>query len=133
MSEYNVRSEDFSHDRHVTPLILGLGSVLAPLGFILIPEAHQQSRIFQHIGYFSLFWHVFLIIGGVMILYGWWKRRIDIEAAGYVMSSTGAFFYTIALFTIAGWGAWFSALLIGSLAGGEISRAWAAIRGRVVS
>lgn len=115
--------------RPLVPLLLALGTLGTSIGFALIPSAHNDAPIYQSVGLIVVTWHLFFVIGGAMILVGWYRRRVDLEAAGYVISATGAMVYVIAAFSIRGWAAWTAGCLITTLAGGQIGRALSAIRG----
>lgn len=116
--------------RPVVPLILGLGSLLIPVGFAFIDPVKDESPLFQQVGLFVGVWLAFLLAGGSLVVAGWWKRRVELEAAGYVLASTGAIIYAMTAFAVAGWRAWTSGVLIATMAGGQIGRAVAAMRGR---
>lgn len=115
--------------RPLVPLLIALGTLGTSIGFALIPPAHNEAPIYRAVGLVAIVWHLFFVAGGVLILVGWYRRRVDVEAAGYVISATGAMVYVIAAFSIRGWAAWTAGCLITTLAGGQIGRALSAIRG----
>jgi hypothetical protein len=116
--------------RPYVPLVLGAGTIVTPLGFVLLAPARDSAPVFQSVGWLALGWHIILATGGVLILSGWLCRRSDLEAAGYVAASTGAFFYAAAAFYVRGWAAWTGGCLIATLAGAELGRALSTIKGR---
>jgi hypothetical protein len=115
--------------RPLVPLVLGVGTLITPIGFFVIDPAHEQAPVYRSLGLFSATWHAFFVVGALLIIAGWYERRIDYEAAGYVISATGACIYVIAAFAVRGWAAWTAGVLILTLAGAQIGRAVSMMRG----